>query len=380
MIEYTANPVDLPIGVQSQTRLEQTYAISAETVVITPIPYDASEHPAELNISGTAMAGTKSLYTVVNVANIDLTGSANSSQPIVGSIDVDLEQVTGILDGHKVLEATLSPITLVGTASIGIVGKLDTILKRIEGVLSGNQEIFGSINRTLRPLTLSAESESVNIIGSINGTLHPIILSTQMRGTTGLDWSINITLPKITLSATAHQDIHGSISAELAAIGAEIGIDSLTFEIIAMNLLNKAITNFTNYPFNSFCYFNGKYFGCARDGIYELTGVDDFGTDIASYVETGLLNLELKVLQRIRHAWLTFKSSGILTLTITTDDGVSYSYTTENITTNNQAQKVKFGKGFKDTYVKLKIANTDGCTFSIDTTRVFDEPVQHRKR
>lgn len=201
-----------------------------------------------------------------------------------------------------------------------------------------------------------------------------------MHANTWKAWSLSATLENITLSATGHQDVYGSIAQDLQNIGADIEIDSLVFEIIAMNLLNKAVTNFSNYPFNSFCYFNGRHYGCTRDGIYELTGITDYGTDIASYIKTGLLDLEVTALQRIRHAYLGFKSSGVLTLTITTDDGTSYSYTTENLTSNYQGQKVKFGKGFKDRYFQLKIANTDGCTFAIDKARVFDEPISHRKR
>lgn len=365
----------LQITQKEPTRIARTYS-SSRTITI--IPYDASEHPVELAFNATARQAS---YYKCNAVILNFEGYGVSGNVERGIIDATIRGVTvESFIGHRILEGDIPKITLEAHGSVSDVWDIDIRLSRITGELSGSQEIKAYLSKTLSPVTLSSVSPLTDVIGQISGTLNPIVLTTQIQGNVGLDWSLDFTLPKIRLSANAIHDVYGFINQTLDAIGVELEIDSLVFETIVMNLLNKAVTNFTNYPFNSFCHFNGKYYGCARDGLYELVGIDDFGSDIAAYIETGFLDLEVKALQRIRHAYLGFKSNGILTLTITTDDGLSYSYTTENITTNNHGQKVKFGKGFKDRYIKIKIANTDGCAFSIDKARVFDEPISHRRR
>lgn len=378
-----AYTMDLPVATvtfgDDGAKVEATWSGEGAAATATTT-ISASDNPATITLTAEGATGTTNVHNVGYAAVITMTMYATNCQPIVAYIETTLDQVTFEGDAYKVLEAELSPITLASTARTDIVGRLEEFLENIEASLHGSQEILGSINRDLRPITLSAASLYRHILGSINGTLHPIILTEQIKGIKGINCTLSVTLPNIELSATAIQNIHASLSQDLPAITAELEIESLIFEIIAMNLLNKAITNFSNYPFNSFCYFDGKYFGCARDGIYELTGVDDYGADISAHVQTGLLDLEVTLLKRVRHAYLGFKSSGQLTLTITTDDGESYSYTTEHFNGNYGGQKVKFGKGFKDRYIQLKIANTDGCTFALDKTRVFDEPISHRRR
>jgi len=47
-------------------------------------------------------------------------------------------------------------------------------------------------------------------------------------------------------------------------------------DTIIVNTVNLAHSRYTNYPFNSFFFLNGKYYGCNAKGVYLLEGVKDF--------------------------------------------------------------------------------------------------------
>lgn len=392
MAEFTPDIVTLVLGYEGT--LDATWSGGLATTEC-----NASENPAVIDLTGSAWGRAVHVYTVYDSQSfgILLSGTALQTIPMSANISVELSQIKATWDcwtpfvdlddftdipgliANRYVTGEIPVITASISGTVARRNSLTATLQGIEASLHAIQEIIGTINKDLRPITLGASGRR-DIVGSINRTLPPIRLN--ITGINGLNWNMTFrcTLHPLELSAHATRDVHGFIAQELSAIGADLEIEGAIFEIVAMNLLNKAITNFTNYPFNSFAYFKGKYYGCTNDGIYELTGITDYSTNISAFYETGLLDLEIGLLKRVRHAHLGFKASGELVITITTDDGASYSYTVEHYTDNYGGQKVKFGKGFKDRYMKFKVANTEGCTFHIDRARVFDEPIRHRKR
>jgi hypothetical protein len=140
---------------------------------------------------------------------------------------------------------------------------------------------------------------------------------------------------------------------------------------MVMNIRNAALTLYDNYDFNSLCRFNGKHFGATKTGIFDLDTGDLDDDDIIDWnFRTGYLDMEQKTTKKLRQAWLSYKSSGNIILTVVQPDGTEYEYTLEGIETDDTGLRVKFGRGLASKYVALDVKGVDGSTITLDTLRL----------
>jgi hypothetical protein len=143
---------------------------------------------------------------------------------------------------------------------------------------------------------------------------------------------------------------------------------------MVMNLKNRALTLYDNYDFNSMCRFNDKHFGATKTGIFDLdTGTTDAGTLISWNAKTGYLDLEQKVKKKAKQAWLSYKSSGDIMLTVIQPNGEEYEYTLDGYDTTENGLRVKFGKGIRSKYIALDIKSIDGSSITLDTLKLHLE-------
>jgi len=149
---------------------------------------------------------------------------------------------------------------------------------------------------------------------------------------------------------------------------------------MVMNIRNAALTLYTNYNFNSLCRFNEKHLGATSTKIYDLdTGTLDDTAEIDWNFRTGYLDMEQKTTKKLRQAWLSYKSSGNIILTIIQPDGTEYEYTLEGIETAETGLRVKFGRGLTSKYVALDIKNVDGSSITLDTLQLTLDKLAMRR-
>lgn len=136
---------------------------------------------------------------------------------------------------------------------------------------------------------------------------------------------------------------------------------------ITETLYNKAVTQWTNYPFNSFCEFNGQYLAANEDGLFTISNEDDNGSDITSCTE---FVVDFGTVVHIRSLWIGFETSDSLQLSLTFDDRTSDTQTftlTPNHTSNQQhSTKIFLGRGDQGRYLTIKISGVDGADWSLD--------------
>lgn len=143
----------------------------------------------------------------------------------------------------------------------------------------------------------------------------------------------------------------------------------------AINTRNGAVTEYSNYNFNSFAKINNKYFGAADAGLYELTGDDDAGTDIIAQIKSGFAQFGGSRFTSFKAAYLGMRGEGDFVLKVETGDGKTYNYAV--VGKDMQTTKVHMGKGLRARYFAFELIST-GQDFDLDDIEFMPLVAQRR--
>jgi hypothetical protein len=132
----------------------------------------------------------------------------------------------------------------------------------------------------------------------------------------------------------------------------------------AMNTRSGAVTEYQNYAFNSFARVGNKYLGATDDGLYELLGDDDDGTDIIATIRSGFAQWSGTHLGSFKAAYLAVAGAGAYVLRVITRDGKTYNYQVS--AQDGRTVKVNMGKGLRSRYFAFELV-TAGQDFDLDT-------------
>jgi hypothetical protein len=150
--------------------------------------------------------------------------------------------------------------------------------------------------------------------------------------------------------------------------------------IIVLNARNFAISEYGAFAFNSMCKFNGKYLYAKADGIYEKGGDNDNGANIDASYKTGAIDTYTTEVQKLREAFLTFRSNGDIQLFSVGDEENAREYTiAANPGTAIHERRVKFERGIRDRHFNFGISNIDGSTLEVDSAKILSEPIRKRR-
>ena len=147
---------------------------------------------------------------------------------------------------------------------------------------------------------------------------------------------------------------------------------------IVMNTRNKAITEYTNYAYNSFCCFNGEYLGASKNGIFGLDGPDDNGTDIDAHIKTATADVGRGSPKKLRDAWIVARK-GLMTFTVIADETNEFTYNADVVDSNLHEERVKVGRGIKGRGFSFILANVDGSNFDIDSISVLTDNIRRAR-
>lgn len=151
---------------------------------------------------------------------------------------------------------------------------------------------------------------------------------------------------------------------QLVAEGADVFVRlNISGEVVTgwvLNTQNNAASEYQGLAFNSLCKLGTRYFGATESGIYEMTGTKDAGLDIATYIQTGLMDFGSSLEKSVPYAYLGCDAEGRVALGVSVSEKASvrqywYEITSDNEAVNNL--KVPIGKGLKGRYWKFEIAS-----------------------
>ncbi len=150
--------------------------------------------------------------------------------------------------------------------------------------------------------------------------------------------------------------------------------------VIVANARTFAISEYISFSYNSMCKFNGKYLYADTDGIYEGTGDNDMSNDIHASYKTGAININATEVQKLRDAYLNFRSDGDIQLFSIGNEVTTRLYDVANSTTDTiHERRVKFERGIRENHFSFGISNRDGSTLEIRTAKILTEPIRKRR-
>ncbi|EZP43144.1 putative phage-related protein [Stenotrophomonas sp. RIT309] len=150
-----------------------------------------------------------------------------------------------------------------------------------------------------------------------------------------------------------------------------LALDTGEYVAWVMNTENRALSRYTQYPFNSFAKIGGRYYAAASDGLHRLDGDDDDGTPIAARLRLGLSALGTRRLKRLPEAFVGYTASGALLLHVITvnEEGgqkeAAIYRILERPASSERETRWKLGKGIKAVDFDFVIENVDGADFEL---------------
>lgn len=162
--------------------------------------------------------------------------------------------------------------------------------------------------------------------------------------------------------ATAQQLLFQVVMQESVNLSAFFA--SPAFTTWAMNTRNAAVTQYSNFQFNSFAKMGERYLGANDQGLYWLDGDTDATRPVNSRITTGILQPNGNKIAGVQYAYLGMRGNGQFVVTVTDEAGGSYNYTLD--ATNMATSRVVVGRGFRTRYFTFSL-ESQGQDFDIDS-------------
>ena len=312
-------------------------------------------------------------HSIVPMLRLSGTGVSQELTSGNGAISLPFLQVTGYDKAAFLLVSgvRLPVLTLAATGLTGEIGNGKLSIPVFQVASGGFSNTLGNGAASIPLLTVAGSGLS-GTTGNLRAQLGRLILAARgVSGTIGsgvlrlpivlvagtgygstVTGQVNILLPMLRLHATDGEPLAPGLGAGAALVWhTQIG----------------AMTTYSSFPFNSFALANGVYLGANANGIFALEGDTDAGVAIAASVAFGATDFGDEHMKRVTAAYVGYRTSGELRLTVTTDEHQEYQYTLEpSGQAGLHANRVKLGKGAKGRYWQARIDNRDGASFDLD--------------
>lgn len=155
--------------------------------------------------------------------------------------------------------------------------------------------------------------------------------------------------------------------------GAYLDSESMTTWVV--NVTTGAVSEYSNFNFNSFARVGQKYIAASSTGIYELDGDTDAGADIIARIKGGMMQIGQSKFSSFKGIYLGVRGGGDFVLKIETGDGKTFVYSVEAKTM--QTTRVHHGKGLRARYFSYELIST-GQDFDLDSIEFVPLVAQRR--
>lgn len=168
--------------------------------------------------------------------------------------------------------------------------------------------------------------------------------------------------------------LHRSGYAEFQPLTAT-GLASETLQEVyaakVMNTRSGAVTEYTNYQFNSFARIGRDWHGAGPAGLVKLTGTQDGSTNIDWSFRTGQLDGDDEGLKRLPEVLAGLRTNGRIKVRVWKDDNVVYDYDMPSIASSTiRQQRVKIGRGMRSRWFKVGMEGQGGATLELTSLQI----------
>ncbi len=315
---------------------------------------------------------------------------ASLGEEIVVSADITLPSLTINVLAHLAVDADITFPQFTTSLAGHLPADADLTFAQLS--VQGGSGATGVVNLQLNVLSLGADTAIIDItlpllnVQVLGGAMAEISLPQYtIQALAGA--LVNITFPQFSLSGAGRIGEIGNTDFTLPIITVLSKAYRGTIpKCLVMNLTNFAVSEFLNYPFNSFTKFNGQYLAANANGIYELdeSSTDDGGYSINFNIKSGIVDTYSDKINRLRDAYILYKSDGDIRLSTKADKKIKRRYIIpqqiNGISKTIKKRRVKFERGIKNRYCDFEIENINGSSLEIESVRVFLEPVISKRR
>lgn len=332
-----------------------TLAVTGFSGIVTT----AFQTPLAIPVSSLAIAGTQGAIGSVILAlpaPALAAGGPTNANLVLPKPQIGIAGAVGSIGSVK-LQQPVSQLAVVGSEPFAAQTSLSiTPTLAIAGVVGAK----GSVGLSLQRVALAAAGYT-GVVGS--ATLQLPVVKLGVVGYPQAVGSVALTVPVLLLQATGRTANAGTSTA------------------FAINLEGQALTQYTNYAFNSMTKFNGVYLGANDSGIYALAGADDAGVAIDAVARVGITDFGTALLKRIVRAYVGYKAGGELELRVITDETNVRRYRLASSgVAGLHGGRVKVGMGIEARYWQFEIANVGGADFTLNCLEVTPSRMGRRVR
>jgi hypothetical protein len=399
------SPVSLPtFSVSAQGNSGVVYTGSVLDTVLPDFSVSAGTGGIELPVFSVAATGDNSALVTGAVALLPFTSSGSMEPPLaLPLLGVSATGFAGDLSAGSVAllpftvhavsgtqaDAVLPDFVVDGYSLTGAIADGDAQVRQfsVDADAFQNNSADGSV--TLALFSVSAAGEgSAQIDGSITLSLFDIVAA----GAVGVVSTADLTIPLFRVDAQGFMDNIGTATIVLPAfvIGGEIDSSAGSGVVVGppaapvagapttvvLNTRLKAVTLYDGLHANSFATFNGVTLAATPNGIVALTGDDDMGAVIDASVTSGISDLGLPAMKQVLTAYVGYRSSDEMELTMITDEHHENSYMLLPVQggVDLHASRVKFGRGVTGRYWQWKLENRNGAAFDLGHIEFHVQP------
>ena len=265
--------------------------------------------------------------------------------------------------------------------------------------LTVNAAMYGSatatVNRKLPSITINSAVSTLGVftlarsipkvritakaITGIDSTLEAEFrpLASTISVASGSVATASQILPALTAEIVGFSDVFSTVDVEIPALITVAfvvnAVDYVT-TTYALNTENGAVTNYLNYDYLEIGEFDGKFYGVTTAGIFELTGCNDAGTNIAAEWLTGYDDLDDATIKRLDQVYVGYKSDGDMEMILNNDGEDSQrEYAVKRIAhdSGSKPSRVTPARGIKSRYWQIGMKNVAGSDFLIEDVKTL---------
>lgn len=259
----------------------------------------------------------------------------------------------------------------------------------ITGIASNTMEaaVIASASIALTEIVYSGKgaslSDSVQLTGLLSGLalLVPVVFE-QLLFTSIPSGQLTVLCSnEVTIeigSSITPSAIFKNILSENLSFTVGFGLGDSSIVGYAMNTRNNALTQYDNFPFNSFTKIGETYYGASSSGLYALEGNTDDGDEILASATLGIMDFSGDSKTLLGDCFLAMRSDGEILLKIKSDDNVERWYKVSSTDGVLGDRRTKPAKGVKSRYWTFTLENIDGSDFEISELTIV--PVALKRR
>lgn len=268
--------------------------------------------------TGTTIAMARAIMTIPMV-EVEATGRVAGQS----SVQTRLPRIEVSSFGGHQAEVTLPAITASATTTVGGAAQAELSLPRITAAAHGYRDDTARVDITLPMLVMTPSAV------------------------------VEITLPAFTVLAHGQPVLTDAYEAYVLNMNQPLDDNPRNnFEAKV-----EQVTRYTNWPFIQVVRLGDAYYGVAEDGLYELGGATDNGTEIDWDFETCKTDFDDPHKKAVASAYIGGQTGPDLTYTLRSGDDVDRMYeyvTTKVVQKRNHRQK--FGLGRRVRYYSFGLA------------------------